>query len=134
MFGRAGKARNIVLVWLIWPLLTLGIYHLVWYYKVNREARDFDERIEVSPVLALLAITLGWFVIVPPFVSVYNTGQRIARMQESAGLRPPSCNPWIGLILLIVAALYPLYHQHELNQIWERYQNPEEGAQVPLVS
>ena len=84
MSGRAGKTRNIFLVWLIWPLITLGIYHLVWYYKVNREARDFDQRIDVNPVLALLAITVGWLVIVPPFVSVYSTGVRIARMQQSA--------------------------------------------------
>ncbi|TPQ15646.1 DUF4234 domain-containing protein [Streptomyces sporangiiformans] len=132
MSGHAGKARNIFLVWLVWPLITLGIYHLVWYYKVNREARDLDPRIEVNPVLSLLAITLGWVLIVPPFVSVYNTGQRIARMQQSAGMQP-TCNPWIGVILLIVAGLYPLYYQHELNQIWSHYQNPVEGEPVPLA-
>ena len=26
MAGRTGKNRNIVLVWLVWPLITLGIY------------------------------------------------------------------------------------------------------------
>lgn len=132
MSGHAGKIRNIFLVGLIWPLITLGIYHLVWYYKVNREAQDFDQRIEVNPVLAVLAITVGWVVIVPPFVSVYNTGQRIARMQKSAGMQP-TCNSWIGIILLIVAGLYPLYYQHELNQIWTHYQSPVEGEQVPLA-
>ncbi|MFH8494491.1 DUF4234 domain-containing protein [Streptomyces coeruleorubidus] len=133
MSGRAGKTRNIFLVWLIWPLITLGIYHLVWYYKVNREARDFDHRIEVDPVKSLLALAVGWLLIVPPFVSVYNTGLRIARMQESAGMQR-SCNPWIGLILFILAGLYPLYYQHELNQIWAHYKIPEEGAQVPLAA
>ncbi|WP_206440705.1 DUF4234 domain-containing protein [Streptomyces scabichelini] len=133
MSGRAGKTRNIFLVWLIWPLITLGIYHLVWYYKVNREARDFDQRIEVNPVLALLALTVGWLVIVPPFVSVYNTGLRIARMQQSAGMQR-TCNPWIGVILMIVAGLYPLYYQHELNLIWAHYQIPAEGEQVPLAA
>ncbi|MET9574711.1 DUF4234 domain-containing protein [Streptomyces sp. DT199] len=133
MSGRAGKTRNIFLVWLIWPLITLGIYHLVWYYKVNREAREFDSRIEVNPALAVLAVTVGWLIIVPPFVSVYNTGLRIARMQQSAGMER-SCNPWIGLILYIVAVLFPLYYQHELNQIWARYRNVEEGEQVPLAA
>jgi hypothetical protein len=42
MEGRAGKTRNIFLVWFVWPLITLGIYFFVWYYKVNREARDLD--------------------------------------------------------------------------------------------
>jgi hypothetical protein len=133
MTGRAGKTRNIFLVWLIWPLITLGIYHFVWYYKVNREAKDFDSRIEVSPAMAVVAMTLGWLVIIPPFVSVYNTGERIARMQRSAGMEP-TCNPWIGLILMFVAGLHPLYYQNELNQIWAHYGYPEEGQQVTLAA
>ncbi|MEU7716925.1 DUF4234 domain-containing protein [Streptomyces tibetensis] len=133
MSGSAGKTRNIFLVWLIWPLITLGIYHLVWYYKINREARDFDQRIEVNPAMAVVTLALGWVLIVPPFISVYNTGVRIARMQRAAGMEQ-ECNPWIGLILFIVAGLYPLYYQHELNQIWAHYQVPAEGAQVPLAA
>ncbi|MFD8235062.1 DUF4234 domain-containing protein [Streptomyces sp. NPDC059696] len=133
MSGRVGKTRNIFLVWLIWPLITLGIYHLVWYYKINREARDFDSRIEVNPAMAVVAITLGWLLIVPPFISVYNTGLRIARMERSAGMEQ-ECNPWIGVILFIVAGLYPLYYQHEVNQIWAHYQIPAEGAHVPLAA
>jgi hypothetical protein len=133
MSGRAGKRRNVILVWLVWPLITLGIYQLVWYYKVNREARDFDRRIDVNPALSVLAISIGWLIIVPPFVSVYNTGQRIARMQQAAGMQA-TCNPWIGFILIFIFGLYPLYYQNELNQIWLRYQNPEEGEQVPLAA
>lgn len=133
MSGRVGKTRNIFLVWLIWPLLTLGIYHLVWYFKVNREARDFDGRIEVKPGLAVLAITIGWLVIVPPFVSVYNTGERIARMQRSAGMQP-TCSPWIGLILVFIFDLHPLYYQQEMNRIWARYENLAEGEHVTLAA
>ncbi|MER7481015.1 DUF4234 domain-containing protein [Streptomyces sp. NPDC126510] len=133
MSGRAGKTRNIFLVWLVWPLITLGIYHLVWYYKINREAQDFDDRIEANPAVSVVALALGWVLIVPPFISVYNTGVRIARMQRSAGLEQ-ECNPWIGVILFIVAGLYPLYYQHELNQIWAHYQTPAEGEQVPLAA
>jgi len=33
------KVRNPFLVF-VWSLLTLGIYYLVWYYKINRELRD----------------------------------------------------------------------------------------------
>ncbi|KUJ68535.1 hypothetical protein ACZ90_18290 [Streptomyces albus subsp. albus] len=133
MIGRTGKIRNIFLVWLVWPLITLGIYHLVWYYKINRESHDFDGRIEVNPVVSVLAMTLGWLVLIPPFVSVYNTGRRISRMQQAAGL-PGGCNPWIGVILLCVAGLYPLYYQHELNQIWIRYGSLAEGSDVTLAA
>ncbi|MEU0660882.1 DUF4234 domain-containing protein [Streptomyces lavendulocolor] len=132
MTGRVGKTRNIFLVWLIWPLITLGIYHLVWYYKVNREARDFDERIDVRPGMAVVAIALGWILIVPPFISVYNTGDRIARMQRAAGMTP-TCNPWIGLILVFVFSLHTLYYQQELNRIWTLYGNRPEGEHVSLA-
>jgi hypothetical protein len=42
--GVIGKHRNPFLARLVWPLITLGIYHLVWWYKINREVRDFDQR------------------------------------------------------------------------------------------
>jgi hypothetical protein len=131
MTGRAGKTRNIWLVWLVWPLITLGIYYLVWWYKINSEARDFDETIEVNPVLSLLAVSIGAFIIVPPFVSVYRTGLRIAQMQGRAGLQP-SCNGWIGLVLNFVASLQALYYQSELNTIWAHLGNPPEGTLISL--
>jgi Domain of unknown function (DUF4234) len=131
MTGRAGKTRNIWLTWLIWPLITLGIYHLVWYYKINREARDFDETIAVEPAISLLAITVGWIIIVPPYVSIYRTGERIAQMQEDAGLER-TCNGWIGLLLSFLFGLYSLYYQYELNRVWTRLGNPAEGSLVAL--
>ena len=132
MTGRAGKYRNIVLVWLIWPLITLGIYHFVWYYKINREAKEFDARIDSSPLTSLLAILIGWVLIVPPFVSVFNTGKRIAQMQRAAGMQA-SCNPWIGLLLVFLFGLQSMYYQHELNTIWAHYGDPAEGERIRLA-
>jgi hypothetical protein len=131
MTGRAGKTRNIWLVWLVWPLITLGIYHLVWWYKINREARDFDENIKVEPLLSLLALVPGAVIIIPPFVSVYRTGERIGQMQEDAGMGR-SCNGWIGLVLSFFLSLHALYYQSELNHIWARLGEPEEGSLVAL--
>ncbi len=131
MTGRAGKTRNIWLTWLVWPILTLGIYHFVWYYKINREARDFDEKIAVEPALSLLAVLIGWIIIVPPFVSIYRSGERIAQMQEDAGMER-SCNGWLGLVLSFFASLHSLYYQYELNRIWARLGQPEEGSLVAL--
>ena len=131
MTGRTGKTRNIWLVWLVWPFITLGIYHLVWWYKINREARDFDENIKVEPVLSLLALVPGAIIIIPPFVSVYRTGERIGQMQEDAGMGR-SCNGWIGLVLSFFLSLHVLYYQSELNHIWARLGEPEEGSLVAL--
>jgi hypothetical protein len=129
MPGRTGKTRNIVLVWLVWPILTLGIYSLVWWYKINREARDFG--IEVNPVLSVLAVSIGALIIVPPFVSVYRTGDRIAQMQQTAGMQR-SCNGVIGIIGYLVFSLYSLYYQAELNRIWAHLGSLEEGTTVTL--
>jgi hypothetical protein len=131
MTGRAGKKRNIWLVWLVWPLITLGIYYFVWWYKINREARDFDEKIAVEPALSVLAVTVGWLIIVPPYVSVFRTGERIGQMQEDAGMER-TCNGWIGLVLSFFASLNSLYYQYELNRIWDRLGSPEEGSLVAL--
>jgi len=131
MTGRAGKARNIFLVWFIWPLITLGIYHFVWWYKINREARDFGDNIKVEPMLSLLAILIGWVIIVPPFVSIYRTGGRIAKMQEDAGM-DMSCSGLLGLLLSFFAGLHSLYYQYELNRIWARLGHPQEGSLVAL--
>jgi Domain of unknown function (DUF4234) len=36
------KIRNPWAVALL-PLITLGIYHLVWWYRINRELHDYGE-------------------------------------------------------------------------------------------
>ena len=64
-------------------------------------------------------------------MSIYRTGERIGQMQEDAGMER-SCNGWIGLVLSFFLWLYALYYQYELNRIWARLGNPEEGSLVAL--
>jgi Domain of unknown function (DUF4234) len=107
--------------------LTLGIYYFVWYYKVNRELRDLgratgeEARLGRSPFSSLLAITIGWLIIVPPFVSFYRTFQRIEAAQETSGARQ-RVNVWLGFILYLIGLLaFPvemIYAQSELNAVW----------------
>lgn len=131
MTGRTGKIRNIFAVWLLWPLITLGVYYFVWWYKINREARDLDSEIEVEPALSVLAVTLGALIIVPPFVSIYNTGERIGQMQTAAGL-PRTCSGVLGLIASFIFSLHALYYQNELNKIWIHLGSAPEGTVVTL--
>lgn len=133
MQGRTGKIRNIWLVWLVWPLVTLGIYHFVWWYKINREARELDPAIEVEPAISVVAITLGALVIIPPFVSIFNTGERISRMQQAAGM-PVTCNAILGLIASFFFGLHTLYYQSELNKIWTKLGSAPEGGTVVTLS
>ena len=129
---RQMKNRNAFLVWIVWPILTLGIYHFVWYYKIHEEMLQFDGRQRINPTGSLLTILFGWIIIVPPFVSYFNTGNRIANAQRAAGLAP-TVNPWIGFLLLFVFGLTPLYYQFELNKIIDRYGVPA-GAPIALAA
>ena len=107
--------------------LTLGIYYLVWYYKVNRElprsrARPGrEEHVSAGARSRHCRDQLGWLILVPPFVSFYRTFQRIEAAQDVSGTRE-RVNSWLGLSLYL-AGLFTLpveviYAQNELNRIW----------------
>src|SRR5919201_1491727 len=108
-------------------LITLGIYYLFWYYATNRELRDFgrafpdEKRLDISPGLALLAVTLGGFLIVPPFVSEWRTFRRIGVAQELAGLHDRISHV-LGFVLYLIALFFfpieTVYAQHHLNRLW----------------
>ena len=130
--GAAMKHRNIFAVWIGLPIITLGIYHLVWWYKVNAEMASFDPRKPVNPAATLIAIMFGGILIVPPFLAVYGTGQRIAERQRVAGMGS-TCSPALGIVLMFVFGLHTLYYQAELNKIVDRYPVPA-GSQVALAA
>jgi hypothetical protein len=129
--GVAMKERSVFGVWLGLPLITLGIYSLVWYYKIHREMADFDPRRSVpvaGPMLVLLF--LGWTGIAP-LISFYNTGRRIADAQRAAGIQV-TCNPVLGLLLCFVFGLQVLYYQGELNKIVDAF-GARAGTEVVLA-
>jgi Domain of unknown function (DUF4234) len=103
--GAAGKIRSFW-VWLGLDIITLGIYHLFWYYLTNEELKDIgidkdDQNLaNSSPGMSVLAITLGAFIIIPPFLSVYNFGNRILRAERLTGVpRQHQINPVLAFLL-----------------------------------
>ncbi|WP_326598667.1 DUF4234 domain-containing protein [Streptomyces sp. NBC_01803] len=131
-FGLAMKTRNPLGVWGL-TLITLGIYGLVWWFKIQKELGLFDRRIVVNPGVSVLAFLPGAYIVVPPFVSVYNTATRIQAAQRAAGL-PQSCSGGLGILLYILLGTHTIYYQSELNKINTHYRNPPEGTQLPLVA
>jgi len=130
--GTTVKVRNPFLVF-VWSLVTLGIYYLVWYYKINRELRD-AAGVDVSPVVAVVAISIGWIVIVPPFVSWYRTFTRITEAQRAAGITSEA-NPILGFILYVIAVFFVpvevIYAQDELNKLWRRRAGANSASGAP---
>jgi hypothetical protein len=124
------KKRGPLAVWGL-GLLTLGVYFFVWYYKINKEARDYLGDETINPTTALMAVLFGWILIlIPPLVSVFNTGKRIARMEAQAGLTDP-ISPGLGLLLFLILRLDMPYQQEHLNRIWNRYLPAQAGGPLP---
>jgi hypothetical protein len=58
-------------------------------------------------------------IIVPPFISVYNTSLHIAQMEKGAGI-VQELSPALNVILLLVVAFgVGIYSQEHLNRIWD---------------
>jgi hypothetical protein len=123
---RQAKVRHPAIVFAL-VFATLGIYYLVWYYKVNRELRDLgrstgrEDQLGRNPFASLVAISLGWLILVPPFVSFYRTCTRISVAQE-INATDERFNVWLGFSLFIVGVLTlpveMIYAQSELNRVW----------------
>jgi hypothetical protein len=116
------------------PIITLGIYHLVWWYRVNREVADFGRArgydLGQNPTLSLLAVFPGGLIVVPALVSYWRGTKRMQAAQRVAGQEP--LNGWIALILFILISLgLWAYMQSELNKLWRAEAEALPGQPAP---
>lgn len=112
--------------------ITLGIYGLYWYYKINDEIRTFEKDESISPVRSLMAMLFGWIIIVPPFIAMYNTAQHIQRMEERTGVQQ-QISPALAVVLLIVISLLSgIYEQEHLNRVWDTAAGMRAPATPPM--
>jgi Domain of unknown function (DUF4234) len=58
-FGPAGKRRSTLAI-VVLSIVTLGVYSLVWYHRINREVGNFDTRMHVVPGRSTVAVTIPW--------------------------------------------------------------------------
>ncbi|MBD0328991.1 MAG: DUF4234 domain-containing protein [Thermoleophilia bacterium] len=89
-------------------VVTGGLYYWIWYWRVNRELREYGRAfgppnpLEVDLRRSLLAVTLGGLVLVPAAVSVGRTFERITRAERLSGAARP-LSAGAGLALFVVA-------------------------------
>jgi hypothetical protein len=127
-FGNADpKAPSVALsadLW-FWCLAILVVSLLVglpWWYRINRELRDLDCTYETSrassqPLWSLLTMTVGWLVLLPPFIAVFQTCRRIQKAQARTGQPETLRFAWVLATGLFLPVLFS-YMQHELNKVW----------------
>jgi hypothetical protein len=127
------KVRNPWAVALL-PFVTFGIYHLVWWYKINKELKAYGEAkgydLGQNPTNSLLALVPGFLIIVPPLVSYYRGTKRVQGASKIAGREPVS--GWITLILyLLLSPAMFAYLQVSLNNVWEQEAEGLPGQEIP---
>ena len=116
-----GKIRNPLGV-IGLSIITIGIYLIFWYYFVNKElaeigkAKGTDE-CGTSPGTSVLAITLGVFIIVPPFVSIYNTCKRLQAAERLTGTQPGMEPGLLFVIWVFVSPVAEYIFQSNMNKV-----------------
>jgi hypothetical protein len=103
------------------PIITLGIYHLVWWYRINRELRDYGRAkgydLGQNPTNSLLALFPGAFIIVPALITYWRGFKRVQGATRVAQKDTPS--GWLALILyLVLSPAMWAYVQISLNEVW----------------
>jgi hypothetical protein len=116
------KIRNPWAVALL-PIITLGIYLIVWWYKVNKEMKEFGESrgydLGRNPTNSALALFPGGIIIIPALITFWNGTKRVQGTAALAGREP--VNGWIALVLyLFIGIAFPAYLQVSLNHVWEQ--------------
>lgn len=130
-YGENMKRRSPVAPWLL-PMVTFGIYGLVWFFKVHKELALYDRRIEDKSTMALMSAIFGIFTLfIWPLVVFLKLAGLIGQAQQSAGLQP-SCSAGLGFLLGLFG-FGSLYYQIELNKVVDRYGDTPPGQQVPLA-
>jgi len=128
--------------WGVWALgiITLGIYHLVWWYKINRELRDYSaaagQPLGNDPALSLLAVFPGGFIIVPAIWTVVTTSARVRRVREMVDGTPSSDpNGLLAVVLGFILGLQTVYIGYAINACWRSARaGAGQGALPALVS
>src|SRR5262249_27936295 len=99
--------------WVSWLLIfaTIGVYYFVWFYKVQKEAKQYLQDETIRPGL----MTFSQFVPIWNLVTVYQFGERVAAMQRRAGAEE-TVQPILGLLAAFVASLHVVYYQSEIDK------------------
>jgi hypothetical protein len=112
--GTVGQTRDAWTVWIL-SIVTLGIFYLVWYYKINRELQLFaPDAVTVRPGLAVLA----QLVPIVNLVSLARTAGRLNAAHETVE-SPVRVSAGITVLGAFWYVSQTRYLQRRLNTLWQ---------------
>ena len=135
----------------LWLLLTLGVYHLFWLYRVFKELHG-RKATDLSPGKAVGALFLPFFNFAWVFVVWKRLGDAIRKAHAQAGLAQPATGvlwvapvsvvaafflnivaPFAGVLLAIVTlSLVLCIVQSQMNQLAAATPGEAQGARKPI--
>ncbi|HEX8648332.1 MAG TPA: hypothetical protein VF715_15675 [Thermoleophilaceae bacterium] len=84
--GGIGQRESVV-EWLL--CLFIPFYNVYWFHRASKEMQEWSGgRIDYNAGATIAALTIGAFVLIPPFVAIFSFGGRVRRAQELAGVEP----------------------------------------------
>jgi hypothetical protein len=113
--------RRSIFLWYLLSFVTFGIAWIVWYYKINADAKhlalrhpDTENRARGwSPGMSVVAMTLGALIIVPPLVSVWGTWSRVREGTRSHSMA--AGKQFLFCYVPLINIAYPGVLQSQLN-------------------
>ncbi len=99
--------------------ITIGIYGLYWYYKINQELQRFERDDTISPSRSLVALFPGGIIIVPAIIAVYNTGLHIQKAEQRLGVQSQISPALLAILVLVFSIALGPYAQEHMNRIWD---------------
>ncbi len=112
-WGPKGKTREPVAV-IIFSIITLGIYFLVWTYKIFKENKDYSgEGVGgvIGLVIGLLIGIVNWFLIPSEIGNIYAKAGREKPVSGVTGFW--NLIPLVGFIIWVVKV------QGAMNRLYE---------------
>jgi hypothetical protein len=81
------NTRESVVEWLL--CIFIPFYSIYWIHRASKEMEAYSGgRIDYNAGSTIAALTIGYFILVPPFVAIFSFGGRVRRAQEIAGVEP----------------------------------------------
>lgn len=123
------------------PIVTLGIYLIVWWYKINKEMAELGRKhgtteLGEKPINSLLAIFPGSLIVVPAIWTLITTYGRAKKAQQLTGVSESNqMNGWIfAIAYLLISPVAFAYLQDGLNKVWKINSGMEPAGGLPPAS